>query len=124
MLLILFRNINDNLYRLIEQSNTFIVSHDDSFSDDPFQSINIKKDILQINFYWYPIAGNWFHSNSYKFRYQGKDFFLIGAKYEESNKATHDFNKYSYNFLTSKRIFTKGNWDKKTGKPQTTKLKF
>jgi hypothetical protein len=69
---------------------------------------------LQIDFYWYPTSGNWFHSNVYKFRYQQNDFFLIEAEYEERNKATSDFNNYSYNFLTKRRIVTIGNDFKKT----------
>jgi hypothetical protein len=122
ILILLFKNTTNNLFHLTQQSNTFIPSHDDQFADDPYQSISIKKGILQINFYWYPTSGNWFNSNNYKFRYQGKKFFLIGADYEESNKATHDFNRYSYNFLTNKRILTKGNWDRKTSKSETKVL--
>ncbi|HET9057295.1 MAG TPA: hypothetical protein VFN30_10675 [Chitinophagaceae bacterium] len=124
MLLILFKDDSDSFYHLTKLSNTFILVHDDSFSDDPFQDITIKKGILKIDFYWYPTSGNWFNSNSYKFRYQDKDFYLIGADYEESNKASHDYSRYSYNFLTRKRTFTKGNWDKKTGKSATEVIDF
>ena len=122
ILILLFKNAKDNFLNLIEQSNTFILTHNNPFTDDPYQSISIKKGILQIDFYWYPTSGNWFNSTDYKFRYQEKKFFLIAADYEENNKATHDFNRYAYNFLTGKRIFTKGNWDKKTAKSETEAL--
>jgi len=124
ILAVLFRNTSDNLFHLKEQSNSFILTHDDVHADDPYQSITIKKGILQIDFYWYPDSGNWFNSHSYKFRYQEKSFCLIGADYEESNKATHDYSKYSYNFLTGKMIFTEGNRDKKTAKSETSTFHF
>ena len=124
ILVILFKNTADNLYHLVEQSNTFILTNDDPFADDPFQSISIKKGELHIDFYWYPTSSNWFNSKAYKFRYQEKNFVLIRAEYEESNKATHDYKKYSYNFLTSKRVLTKGNWDKKTARSEPTVANF
>jgi len=122
VLLILFKNTSDNLFHLSEQSNTFILTHDDPFSDDPYQSTTISKGILQISFYWYPNSGNWFNSTVYKFRYRENNFFLIGVVYEERNKATHDYNNYSYNFLTKKRILIIGNDYKKNKKTEIKSL--
>jgi hypothetical protein len=119
ILIILFKNITNNQFDLVKQNNTFILTHDNPFIDDPYRSISIKKGILQIDFYWYPTSGNWFNTTAYKFRYQNNNFFLIGADYEESNKASHDFNRHSYNFLVGKMISTDGNWDKKTAKSKT-----
>jgi hypothetical protein len=124
VLILLFRNAADNLFNLIKQSNTFILTHDNPFTDDPYQLISIKRGILQIDFYWYPTSGNWFNTTAYKFRYQKSNFFLIGADYEESNKASHDFNRHSYNFLARKMTSTNGNWDKKTAKSKTEVLDF
>jgi hypothetical protein len=124
ILIILFKNSTNNLFNLFEQSNSFILTHDSPFIDDPYQSISIKRGILQIDFYWYPTSGNWFNTTAYKFRYQKNNFFLIGADYEESNKASHDFNRHSYNFLARKMTSTNGNWDKKTAKSKTEVLDF
>lgn len=109
ILAVLFKSATDHLFHLKEQADSFILTHGNVFTDDPYQSVTIKKGILQVDFYWYPAGGNWFHSNVYKFRYQQNDFFLIGAEYEERNKATSDFNKYSYDFLMKRRVVTIGN---------------
>jgi len=124
ILIILFKTKSDNSFHLVEQSNTYILTYDDPFADDPYQSTTITKGILQINFHWYPNSGNDFKSSIYKFRYQAGDFVLIGAEFEESNKVTHDFTNYSYDFLTKKRILSKGNWDKKIDNKSTISLNF
>jgi hypothetical protein len=124
ILAVLFRDSSDKVFHLKEQSNSFILTHDDIYADDPYQSVVIEKGILKIDFYWYPTSGNWFNTHSYKFRYQEKKFYLIGGDYEEANKATHDYSKYSYNFLTGKMIFTEGNRDKKTAKSETSTFHF
>ena len=61
--------------------------------------------------------GSWYVTNSaYKFRYQQHQFVLIGADNFSFHRATQDFEDYSYNFLTKKRVLTKGNDDKGTKK--------
>jgi hypothetical protein len=42
--------------------------------------------------------------------------------YEERNKATHDYNNFSYNFLTKKRILVIGNDYKKNKKTEIKSL--
>ena len=85
--------------------------------DDPYQGIKIYKGILQINFHLFYNMGCWYTtSTSYKFRYQDKQFILIGADYSSIHRATLDFEDYSYNFLTKKRSLTKGNDIKRTKK--------
>ena len=122
ILVILFKNTSDKLFHLAEQSNTFILTYDYPDFLDPYQSTSISNGILQINFYWYPTSGNNITDYSYKFRFTRNDFYLVGADYEEHNKAIYDFVTYSYNFLTQKRILSKGNWDKKTKKSRTTAI--
>jgi len=55
-------------------------------------------------------------NSAYKFRYQQHQFVLIGADNFSFHRATQDFEDYSYNFLTNKRVLTKGNDDKGTKK--------
>jgi hypothetical protein len=113
ILVIIFKNISENSYYLQQQSKSFILNHDDSGMDDPFQELTIDKGILQIKFQLFYNIGSWFVTNaSYKFRYQSNEFVLIGADNSSFHRATHDYEEYSYNFLTKKRSLTKGNENK------------
>lgn len=110
ILLLLFKNPADNKFSLIEQSNSFILKHDNSIMDDPYQGIAIDKGILKIDFHLFYNAGSWYSTSStYKFRYDRKKFILIGADLLTIHRATLDYEDYSYNFLTKKKTYTKGN---------------
>ncbi len=113
MLIILFKNSADNSFTLIEQSNSFILNHESATMDDPFDEFNIYAGILEIKFRLFYNVGGWHASTaSYKFRYQKREFVLIGADYFSIHRATLEFEEYSYNFLAKKRSLTKGNEDK------------
>lgn len=117
MLLIFFKRPADNSYELIEQSNSFILKHDNPTMDDPYQEMMINKGILEVKFHLFYNMGSWYVTNAvYKFRYQHGKFVLIGADNSSFHRATHDFEDYSYNFLTKKRALTKGNDNKGTKK--------
>lgn len=119
ILLILFKNTGLNKFELIEQSNTFILRHDNPVMDDPYQALAIKKGVLEISFNIFYNIGSWYVTNStYKFRYQQGQFVLIGADNSSFHRATHDYENYSYNFLAGKRSLTKGNDN--NGKERTT----
>jgi len=119
ILLILFRNLPANKFILAEQSNSFILNHDNPTIEDPYQSIKINQGILQIDFQLFSNMGSWsVTSTSYKFQYQDKDFVLIGADNNSFNRSTNDYENYSYNFLTNKWSLTKGN-DNSNRKPKT-----
>lgn len=113
MLLILFKKPVDSSFKLVEQSNSFILKHDNPAMDDPFQKLSIKNGILEIKYHLFYNMGSWYVTNTaYKFRYQQGQFVLIGADNSSFHRATHDFEDYSYNFLTKKRVLTKGNDNK------------
>ena len=117
IVIILFKNKTDNSFDLIEQSNSFILKHDNPTMDDPFQELNIYAGVLEIKFHLFYNAGGWYTSGtSYKFRYQKGEFVLIGIDHFSLHRATMDFEKYSFNFLTKKRSLTKGNEEKGTKK--------
>ncbi|MBX9785384.1 MAG: hypothetical protein K2X48_19025 [Chitinophagaceae bacterium] len=123
ILLLLFKNASSNKYNLIEQSNTFILKHDNSIMTDPYQGLSIEKCILKIDFILFYSMGSWYtSSSSYKFRYDGKEFKLIGADFSSIHRATLDYEEYSYNFLTKKRSGTKGNEQSGTKKTTTKTL--
>jgi len=115
ILLILFKNsVNDSLY-VVEQSKSFILNHDDPAMEDPYQSTKIDKGLLQIEFHLFYNMGSWYVNNiSYKFHYRNNQFVLIGADKWSFHRATHDFEEYSYNFLTKKRSLVTGNEKKGT----------
>ena len=113
MLLILFKKPTENSFALIEQSNSFILKHDNPAMDDPYQELAINNGVLEVKFHLFYNMGSWYVTNAvYKFRYQQGQFVLIGADNSSFHRATHDFEDFSYNFLTKKRALTKGNDNK------------
>ena len=115
ILLIFFKDHVDNNFSLREQSNSFILKHDNFAMDDPYQELAINNGVLEIKFHFFYSTGSWYITNAvYKFRYQREQFVLIGADNSSFHRATHDFEDYSYNFLTKRRTLTKGNDDKGT----------
>lgn len=109
ILLILFKNNSDKRFHLIEKSNTFILTHDNSIMDDPYQGIKIYKGVLKIDFHLFYNRGGWYTTgSSYKFRYNNKEFQLIGADLSTIHRGTLEYEEYSYNFLANKRSYTKG----------------
>ena len=113
ILLLIFKNAANNKFSLIEQSNSFILKHDNSIMDDPYQGIAIDKGILKIDFHLFYNMGSWYSTSStYKFRYDRKQFILIGTDLSTIHRATLDYEDYSFNFLTKKRSCIKGNEEK------------
>jgi hypothetical protein len=93
--------------------------------EDPYQSLSINKGVLEITFNIFHNIGSWFVTDAiYKFRYLQGQFVLIGADKHSFHRATHDYEKYSYNFLTRKRSLTKGNDNNGTAKPSLKAIKI
>jgi hypothetical protein len=110
ILIIAFYNSTTKRYELIEQNNTFILNHDIPNREDPYHDISINTGILKIDFHIFMNMGGWGMSeNTYKFRYQGNDFVLIGADYYYAKRNTGETENRSYNFLTKKVKIEKGN---------------
>lgn len=110
MLIISFLNPSSKQFDYVEQSNTFIMSHDDPNMEEPYQGISISNQVLQIDFQIFMNMGGWGSSNnSYKFRYQDKEFILIGADCNSFQRNTGEMENRSYNFLTKKVKIEVGN---------------
>jgi hypothetical protein len=119
ILLLLFKNPTNNKFLLVEESNSFILKHDNAILDDPYQGITIDKGILKIAFHLFYNMGSWYSTSStYKFRFDKKEFVLIGADLLTIHRASLEYQAYSYNFLIRKRSYTKGN--EKTGAKKTS----
>jgi hypothetical protein len=104
-------------------SEEFILLRDSPTMDEPFDGISISnKGVLGINFkFWYS-AGSWSMSNhNYKFRFQNKEFVLIGYDSNEAHRATGETTEYSINFLNKKMKISKGNFS--NDEPYTVKWK-
>jgi hypothetical protein len=122
ILLILFRNPGSTNYSLVQQSNTFILPGDRRYMDDPLQSIKIINGVLHIDFNISYSMGSWYADvYNYKFRYHNNQFELIGADVYSMHRASHDYTKYSYDFLTRKRVLISGN-EERSRKEVHTKI--
>lgn len=110
ILILAFYNKITKGYDLSEQNNSFILCHDNPSMEDPFQSISIKRGVLNIDFFIFMNMGGWgMSNNTYRFRYQENKFYLIGVDYNYTNRASGEINNRSYNFLTKKVVVGTGN---------------
>lgn len=110
ILLLMLYNSATKQYDLVENSETFILCHDNPNMSDPFQEITIMNGLLNITFEIFMYAGSWTMSNHiYKFRYSNKKFVLIGAENSSTHRATGETEHQVYNFSTGKIKITKGN---------------
>ncbi|MFT5779444.1 MAG: hypothetical protein ACI837_002402 [Crocinitomicaceae bacterium] len=109
-LLILFGIDKANCYRLMTKSSSFILAHEESSMDDPFEDIEISKGTLKLNFRsWYNM-GSWLSSTyTYVWRFQDGDFKLIGANSSEFHRSTGDAVDVSVNFSTHKYSYSTSN---------------
>jgi hypothetical protein len=110
ILMIAFYDEETKQYKLIEQSNTFILLHDNPAMDEPFQDMSVSHDILEINFQIFMNMGSWEMSSlSYKFQYKNREFILIGADNNSTNRASGETEDLSYNFLSRQVKISTGN---------------
>jgi hypothetical protein len=117
ILIVAFYDANTRQYKLVEQSNTFILNHDNPNMEEPFQDISISKGILTIDFQIFMNMGGWGTStNSYKFQYRNKEFVLIGADDYSFQRNTGESENRSYNFLTKKLKIEIGNISSESSK--------
>jgi len=78
--------------------------------EEPFQDISISNGVLTIDFQIFMNSGGWgMSNNTYKFRYKDKDFVLIGADYNSTNRGSGETEDRSYNFLSKKVKTSIGN---------------
>jgi hypothetical protein len=113
ILLIAFAN-KDKL-TIVQQSNTFILNHDNPMMEDPFADLSIKNNVLSLNFTSFANMGSWTMGNSiYKFRFQNQIFELIGVEQQSIHRASLEFENYSFNFLNKKYTIEKGNENENT----------
>lgn len=127
-LLLLFKVKNG--FQLVAQNNKgFIPSQNDEESTclaDPLLQdggIDIERGILKISLnYWYS-CGSWSVNNAlYSFRYQNKNFELIGFDYHDFHRSSGEETAMSINYSTGKKATTTGGnmFNDDQNKPKTT----
>lgn len=110
ILLITFKDPGKNSFHLIAQSNSFILPHDNSAMEDPYQEMAINKGILEIRFQIFYNIGSWYLTNAeYKFKYYKQQVVLVGANTSSVHRATGNFVEHNYNFVKKTRSLSKGN---------------
>jgi hypothetical protein len=73
--------------------------------DDPFASIAIHKGVLRVGLQVFMNAGGWWAgSYAFRFRWQGRDFRLIGYDRSGIKRNTLEADGLSINYLTGDRI--------------------
>jgi hypothetical protein len=109
MVMIILWNNSDAQFHLSAQNHFFIPNHDRSTMEDPFQSMEVEKGILQFSFQYFANIGSYQVSNLlYKFRCDNGEFVLIGGEYSDFMRNMGNEEKCSYNFLTQKMKITTG----------------
>ncbi|WP_338969179.1 hypothetical protein LDJ99_04580 [Fusobacterium nucleatum] len=124
ILLVLFKQ-KDGTYILASKNDKgFIQSENDEENPtlmDTLNDINIKNNILRINFSYFLSAGSWWTStNVYIFRFQNNVFELIGYESNAYMRNTGEEEGTSINFSTNKaKITTGGNiFEEKENNPK------
>ena len=108
ILIILFRDGKD--WRLVKQNTTFIpeTQYDGLYIQDPFNGIiygevRAFNGIISIRFGYFSTE---FIYNTFTFRWQNNDFYLIGYDYYSRGRGTGIVTNNSYNFLTNRQKIT------------------
>jgi hypothetical protein len=98
ILIILFQRNNE--YKLALRNNDFILRMDEGgVWGDPLDEVSVKNNVLTIAFFG-GASTKW--RNTYKFRFQKNDWYLIGVTSGNYNSILGTMNENDYNFITKK----------------------
>lgn len=101
-------------YVLAMQNHTVIARHVESNLSDVLENggVAIVRGNLRVDTQFFANAGSWWMSNTtFTFRYLQGGFKLIGYDSFSMNRATHEIDKISINYLTGKIKIAKGRGD-------------
>ncbi|HEX2948344.1 MAG TPA: hypothetical protein VHV83_02040, partial [Armatimonadota bacterium] len=119
ILVIAFRDSANGQYKVMEQSNTFILRNEISNMIDPFQNISVQDGALEIAFSFFCTMGGWGATNlSYQFRYQNAEFELIKAHiyYWMRNTGENEDTEYDFEKKRIKRTIGNNSEDEAQAK--------
>jgi hypothetical protein len=116
-LLIAFGNIDKSYNLSIIADHVILKADEGGVWGDPFDSISIDRGSIVVSHYG---GSNWRWFNTYRFRFQDNDWYLIGAtkgEYFTGNATEEKANEQDYNLLTGDYIIKETN---ESGKIKTT----
>lgn len=120
LMLVLFKERSGNVYKLAESNDNMVRGADFPTMDEPLDGVSIKRGVLNVNRQLFLNAGGWGASKTtYRFKWIGNRFVLIGADKHELQRNTGEESYYSYNFLTRKMNESHGNMGDINGKRKT-----
>jgi hypothetical protein len=112
-------------FRKLTQNNNFIPVHDNPMADDPFDSIDIQRGLLNVQFRMGMSAGSWSMSTTqYKFRYEDAAMRLIGYEYYHRHRASGAEDIVSTNLLTGMQRAIRSDGESQKPKETWQKLKI
>lgn len=114
----------DGQYSLAVQSNeSILLANEGGVFGDPFDALEINRGSIVVRFYG-GSSDRW--SYVYRWRYQNKDWFLIGATYTESSTHHGNFKVHDFNLLTggAERTVGKVYENEKGNSEELTKTPF
>nr|MBX2845542.1 hypothetical protein [Saprospiraceae bacterium] len=106
ILVVLHQN-QDETYEKQIQNNTFLRrSSEGGIYGDPLAGLEISSNqVLSIHYYG---GSNWRWSDTFKFRFQDNNYYLIGADHLYYWTLSNNYREWSFNFLTNQMKFEKG----------------
>lgn len=115
----------DGSYRRVVANHAFIPRRDNPVQADFYSGLSIKQGLLRVDFENFMSAGGWgAWTATYAFRWQGKNFVLVGYDRSEVQRNSGETLDFSVNYLTGKRKTAKGSIEsEKPGKAVWTKEK-
>jgi len=116
-LLIAFGNEDNNYSLSIIADHVILKADEGGVWGDPFDSISIDRGSIVVCHYG---GSNWRWFNTYRFRYQDNDWYLIGAttgEYFTGSATEEEANVQDYNLLTGDYIIKETD---ESGKQKTT----
>jgi hypothetical protein len=123
-LIVLFGN-GDSNYEIVATSDKAVRREDEGgVMGDPFAGLEIERGSLLIHHYG---GSAWRWGDSFRFRYQDNDFYLIGASSQSFHAATEANREFlDINLITGKYILDttdeEGEWSKEEGKNEPKEL--
>jgi len=98
---------SDGSYRLYRQTNNIVPAQDEYNSIETFEVHVTAKGVINVVYSTFSSAGSWSNDTmTMTYRFQDGDLFLIGETTEGFDRASHDTEVYSINYLTGKACTT------------------
>lgn len=93
----------NGVYKLYRQSTNIVPAQDEYNFIETFDVNVTAKGVLNVIYSTFSSAGSWGNNTiTLTYRFQDGDLYLIGQSEESFNRATHDVEVYSHNYLTGK----------------------